>query len=66
MSRRRKALTAIAATRVIVLALRALGVARLFTGPSLPAGAERLHITTAAPNSDGRMCRRLAVAGPCL
>ena len=50
MSRRRKALTAIAATGVVVLALVALGVARLFTGPGLPAGAERLHITTAAPN----------------
>jgi hypothetical protein len=50
MSRRRKALTAIAATGVIVLALVALGVARLFTGPGLPAGAERLHIVTAAPN----------------
>jgi len=50
MSARRKALTAIAATGVIVLALVALRVAPLFTGPGLPAGAERLHITTAAPN----------------
>jgi hypothetical protein len=50
MSRRRKALTAIAATGVIVLVLVALGVVRMFTGPGLPAGAERLHLVTAAPN----------------
>ena len=50
MSRRRKALTAIAAAGVIVLALMALRVAPVFTGPALPAGGERLHILTAAPN----------------
>jgi hypothetical protein len=50
MSRRRKALTLIAAAGVIVLALIALRVAPVFTGPALPAGAERLQITTAAPN----------------
>ena len=50
MSRRRKALTAIAATGIVVLALVGLRVAPLFIGPGLPAGAERLHITTAAPN----------------
>ena len=49
MSRRRQALTAVAAG-VIVLALIAFRVALLFTGPALPAGAERLHIATAAPN----------------
>ena len=53
MSRRRKAFTALAAVGVIVLALIALGVARLFTGPALPAGAQRLHIVTAAPNLTG-------------
>ena len=50
MSRRRKAFTAIATAGVIVLALVAFGVTRLFSGPGLPAGAERLHIVTAAPN----------------
>ena len=50
MSRRRKAFTAIAATGVVVLAIVGLAVARLFTGPGLPSGAQRLHIVTAAPN----------------
>ena len=50
MSRRRKALIAIAAMGVVGLALLAVRVAPLFTGPAVPAGAERLHITTAAPN----------------
>ena len=50
MSRRRMALTAIAATGVLVLVLVALRVTPLFMGPGLPSGAERLHITTAAPN----------------
>jgi hypothetical protein len=50
MPRRRKALIAIAAAGVVVLAIVALRVAPLFTGPDLPAGAERLHIATAAPN----------------
>ena len=50
MSRRRKALIAIAAMGLVGLALVALRVAPLFTGPAVPAGAERLHIITAAPN----------------
>jgi hypothetical protein len=50
VSTRRKAFTAIAATGVVTFALVALGVARLFTGPGLPAGAQRLHIVTAGPN----------------
>lgn len=50
MSRRRKALTAFAAAGLIALTVVALRVAPLFIGPGLPAGAERLHITTAAPN----------------
>ena len=35
---------------LVGLALIALRVAPLFTGPAVPADAERLHITTAAPN----------------
>ena len=50
MSQRRKALIAIAATGLVGFALVALRVAPLFTGPAVPAGAERLHIITAAPN----------------
>ena len=50
MPRRRKALALIAAAGVIVLALTAVRVAPVFTGPAMPAGAERLQITTAAPN----------------
>ena len=50
MSRRRKTLIAIAAMGLVGLALVVLRVAPLFTGPAVPAGAERLHITTAAPN----------------
>jgi hypothetical protein len=50
MSRRRKAFNIVAAVGVVIIAVVAVGVARLFTGPGLPAGAERLHITTAAPN----------------
>lgn len=47
---RRKVLIAIAAAGVIVLAAAALRLAPLFTGPALPAGATRLHITTERPN----------------
>lgn len=50
MSRRRKAIVAIAAAGVIVLGVAALRVLPLFTGPALPAGATRLHITTERPN----------------
>jgi hypothetical protein len=50
MSRRRKAFIAIAAVGVIVLGAAALRVLPLFTGPVLPAGATRLHITTEHPN----------------
>lgn len=50
MSRRRKALIAIAAAGVIVLGAAAVRVLPLFTGPGLPAGATRLHITTERPN----------------
>ncbi len=50
MSRRRKTLIAIAATVVIVLGAVGLRVLPLFTGPPLPAGATRLHITTEPPN----------------
>jgi hypothetical protein len=50
MTRRRRALTAFAGLGLLALALATLRVAPLFTGPALPAGAERLHISTAAPN----------------
>ncbi len=50
MSRRRKALIAIAATLLIVLGAAGLRVLPLFTGPALPDGATRLHITTEPPN----------------
>ena len=49
-SRRRKALIAIAAVGVLVLGAVGLRVLPLFTGPALPAGATRLHITTESPN----------------
>lgn len=50
MSRRRKVLIAIAATVVIVLGAAGLRVLPLITGPALPEGATRLHITTESPN----------------
>jgi hypothetical protein len=50
MSRRRKVLIAVTATVVIVLGAIGLRVLPLFTGPALPAGATRLHITTEPPN----------------
>jgi len=50
VTRRRKVLTVVGAAGVLVLALVAPRVAPMFTGPALPAGAERLHITTATPN----------------
>jgi len=50
MSRRRKVLIAIAAGGVLILGAFALSVLPLFTGPALPAGATRLHITTERPN----------------
>jgi len=50
MSRRRKVLIAIAAAGVLVLGAVGLRVLPLFTGPALPAGATRLHITTETPH----------------
>jgi hypothetical protein len=50
MSRRRKVLVAIAAGCVIVLGAAMLRVLPLFTGPAMPQGATRLHITTERPN----------------
>ena len=50
MSRRRNVLITIAAVGVIVLGAIALRVLPLFTGPALPVGATRLHITTESPN----------------
>ncbi len=50
MSRRRKVFIAIAAAGVLVLGAAALRVLPLFTGPALPAGATRLHITTESPH----------------
>ena len=50
MSRRRRFLVAIAAGCVIVLGAATLRVMPLFTGPAMPAGATRLHITTERPN----------------
>ena len=50
MSRRRKALIAIAAAGVLVLGAVGLRVLPLFTGPALPAGATRLHISTESPH----------------
>ena len=40
----------VVAIGLIVLAAAALRLAPLFTGPALPAGATRLHITTERPN----------------
>lgn len=50
MPRRRRALIAIAAVGVVVLGVVALRVLPVFTGPALPAGATRLHLTTESPN----------------
>lgn len=50
MSRRRRVLVAIAVAVVFVLGAVTLRVLPLFTGPLLPAGAIRLHITTQPPN----------------
>ena len=50
MSRPRKVFIATAAVGVIVLAVAALRVWPVFTGPALPAGATRLHIATEGPN----------------
>jgi hypothetical protein len=50
MTRRRKALRIIAVAGLLALVVLVLRVAPLFTGPGMPAGAQRLHITTAAPN----------------
>ena len=50
MSPGRKVRIAIAATAVIILGSIGLRVLPLFTGPALPAGATRLHITAEQPN----------------
>jgi hypothetical protein len=69
MSRRRKALLVLAAVAVMTLGAVAWRVLPLFTGPALPPGATRLHITTASPNLNlGCMAAllvpvRVAVAG---
>jgi hypothetical protein len=49
MSTRRKVLIAIATSGLIVLGAVAIWALPMFTGPALPAGATRLHITTAGP-----------------
>ena len=43
-------LIAIAAIAVLILGVTVLRVVPLFTGPALPAGATRLHITAEEPN----------------
>lgn len=50
MSRRRTATNWVLAIVVVVLAGVAWRVLPLFTGPSIPAGATRLHIATEPPN----------------
>jgi len=50
MSRRRKVFVAIIAAAMIVLGTVGLRVLPLVTGPALPTGATRLHITTEHPN----------------
>lgn len=50
MSRPRKAHIAIGSIALIVLAVIALRVLPIFTGPGLPAGAIRLNIATEGPN----------------
>jgi hypothetical protein len=50
MSRRRKVLLTISVAGLVLVAGLALWVLPLFVGPALPAGATRLHITTAGPN----------------
>jgi predicted amidohydrolase len=50
MSRRKTVVRTIAIAGIVVLAVVALRVAPLFTGPALPEGASRLQIATASPN----------------
>ena len=50
MITRRKAGAAIAVIGLLLLAVVALRVAPLFTGPALPDGARRLRLATASPN----------------
>jgi hypothetical protein len=49
MSRVRKVVVAVAATVVIILGVAAWWLLPIVTGPSLPVGATRLHITTEGP-----------------
>ncbi len=61
MSRRRKALIAVVAVCLLTVGAVAVRVLPMFTGPALPAGATRLHLTTDAPNlSFGCMTAALA------
>ncbi len=50
MTLRRKILTTVALSVTVGLALIAIRAAPVFMGPTLPAGATRLHITAEAPN----------------
>ena len=50
MSGSRKVLLTLVGVGVVMLVLAALRVLPVLTGPTLPAGASRLHITTDAPN----------------
>jgi hypothetical protein len=50
MSTRRRVLIAFAVAAAVVLGVVFLRVLPLLTGPSMPAGATRLHIATEAPN----------------
>jgi hypothetical protein len=50
MSRGRKVLVAVVATGLIVIGAAAWWALPLVTGPSLPADATRLHITTEGPS----------------
>ena len=61
MSRRRKILIAFVAVGLLAVGAVGLRVLPMFTGPALPAGATRLHLTTDAPNlSFGCMTAALA------
>lgn len=50
MSRRRRILIGLAATIAVILGVIGWRVLPVFTGPALPPGATRLHITTEPPN----------------
>lgn len=50
VSHRRRVRNAVAVIGLLLLAVVALRVVPLFTGPALPAGASRLQLATASPN----------------